>query len=70
MKASEYKAAANYSKRTFTIRTREFTPRGWETSKYRTIPMSREEFEDNLYNTEDHWYDFLLRYTEKYYFVK
>ena len=45
------KVSANQSKRTFTIRT--------ESAKYRTIPMSIEEFKSCEYNTGNDWNDFL-----------
>jgi hypothetical protein len=47
----EIKINANQSKRTFTIRT--------ESGKYRTYPMTVEEFEDNENNTANDWQDFL-----------
>ena len=52
---------ANQSKRTFTIRT--------EGSKYRTIPMSQEEFESCENNTANDWQHFLSN-TDEYYLVK
>ena len=48
-------ATPNYRKRTFTIRTEE---NGIKT-KYRTIPMSVEEFESNINNTANDWNQFL-----------
>jgi len=54
----EFKAIPNRSKRTFTITT--------ETgSKYRTIPMIKEEFNDALYWTLNDWKQFLK--TDEYY---
>ena len=49
------------SKKTFTIRT--------EGSKYRTIPMSQEEFESCENNTANDWQHFLSN-TDDYYVVK
>ena len=45
------KVYSNKSKRTFTIKT--------ESSKYRTYPMSKQEFENNQYNTGNDWQQFL-----------
>lgn len=45
------KVAANHSKRTFTIKT--------ESATFRTIPLSKEEFETELYNTGNDWAQFL-----------
>jgi hypothetical protein len=45
------KVAANHSKRTFTIKT--------ESATYRTIPMTKDEFESELYNTGNDWAQFL-----------
>ncbi len=50
------KATANQSKRTFTIRKNY--PDG-TILKYRTGPMSKEEFENCEMNTENDWKDFL-----------
>ena len=47
----EIRIASNQNKRTFTIRT--------ESGKYRTYPMSREEFNSCEYNTGNDWNDFL-----------
>lgn len=57
----EIKVKANYSARTFTIRT--------EIAKYRTHPMSKDEFRTALYDTADDWQNFLNR-TDDYYKVK
>ncbi len=54
------KVSANQSKRTFTIVT--------ESAKYRTIQMSREEFESCENNTGNDWQNFLR--TDAYYQVK
>jgi hypothetical protein len=56
-------ATANYQKRTFTIRCTETD--GTKT-KYRTVPMSREEFESNEFNTSNDWQQF-LNSTNDYY---
>ena len=56
----EIKVSANHSKRTFTI----VTDRG----KYRTIPMSKEEFNSCLNNTGNDWADFLR--SDDYYKVQ
>ena len=45
------KVSANHSKRTFTIRT--------ELSKYRTIRLSKEEFNSCLNNSGNDWNEFL-----------
>ena len=45
------KISANHSKRTFTIRT--------DVAKYRTIRMSKEEFQSCLNNTGQDWRVFL-----------
>ncbi|CAL67367.1 hypothetical protein [Christiangramia forsetii] len=60
----EINVTPNYSKRTFTIRTEE---NGMK-SKYRTIPMSQEEFDSNEMNTANDWQQFLK--TDEYYLVK
>ena len=54
------KVSANQSKRTFTIVT--------ESAKYRTLQMSREEFESCENNVGDDWQNFLK--TDSYYQVK
>ena len=63
---STIKATANQSKRTFTIRT--YNAKGELTAKYRTTPMSREDFESEERNTENDWAQF-LKYGD-YYAVK
>ncbi len=45
------KVSSNKSARTFTIRT--------EAGKYRTLPMSKEEFNSCLNNTGNDWQQFL-----------
>lgn len=54
------KVSANQSKRTFTIVT--------ESAKFRTLQMSREEFESCENNVGDDWQNFLK--TDSYYQVK
>ena len=54
------KVTANNSARTFTLRN--------ETAKYRTIQMSRPEFESAKYWTSNDWNQFLK--TDEYYKVK
>jgi len=56
----EINVKANYSKRTFTIRT--------DSGKYRTYPMSKEEFESCEHNTANDWNQFLK--SDDYYKVK
>ena len=46
------KVRANYSKKHFTIKT--------EAGKYRTTPMTKEEFTSCLNNTGQDWRQFLL----------
>ena len=53
------KVTPNHRYRTFTIRT--------NSGKYRTLPMSKDEFEDALYNTSDDWINFLK--TDAYYLL-
>lgn len=55
----ELRISANRSKRTFTIRT--------ESGKYRTYPMSREEFDSAEMWTGNDWGQFLK--TDEYYRV-
>jgi hypothetical protein len=50
------KVTSNQSKRTFTIRKYD---NGHVYAKYRTYPMSKEEFEDCEMNTEGDWKVFL-----------
>ena len=58
-------AKENQRDKTYTIRTYENNKL---TAKYRTIPMSIEEFESSKYNTENDWRQFLK--TDEYYPVK
>ena len=53
--------SANHSKRTFTIRT--------DVAKYRTIRLSKEEFNSCLNNTVQDW-KFFLRKGDDYYKVR
>ncbi len=53
----QIQVSANHIKRTFTIRT--------DVAKYRTLPMSKEEFESCLNNTGNDWQNFLK---SNYYF--
>ena len=59
------KATPNYKNRTFTVRT--FT-KGKLNFKYRTIQMSKKEFEAELNNTQNDWSHFLK--SNDYYLVK
>lgn len=59
------KATANESKRTFTIRT-YFD--GKLSAKYRTVQLSKEEFNSESNNTENDWKQFLK--SSDYYLVK
>ncbi len=58
-------AAPNYTNRTFTIRT---FINGKLNNKYRTIQMSKKEFEAELNNTQNDWSHFLK--SNDYYLVK
>lgn len=55
----EIKVASNLAKRTFTIKT--------SGSKFRTIPMSKSEFNSALNWTGNDWMNFLT--TDEYYTV-
>jgi hypothetical protein len=55
----EIKVSANQSKRTFTIRT--------DAGKYRTFPMSKQEFRSCEHNSGQDWQNF-LRYQSGDYF--
>jgi len=48
----------NHSKRTFTIKT--------ESGKYRTIKMSKDEFNSSLHNTGNDWQHFLNSSSDYY----
>lgn len=56
------KVTSNKSAKTFTLR---FTYNDGEEIKYRTLPMSREEFESAKYRTDNDWIQFLK--TDEYY---
>lgn len=56
-------AKANKTKRTFTLR--KYDNRGELIGKYRTLPMTREEYEENIYNTNQDWVQFLK--SDQYY---
>tara|TARA_R110000764_G_C11015714_1_gene383720 strand:- start:1866 stop:2051 length:186 start_codon:yes stop_codon:yes gene_type:complete len=56
------KITSNKSKRTFTIRK--------ENSKFRTLEMSKKEFEDFEYNTISDWKYFLRNQSDYYYEVR
>ena len=58
-------ATPNYTKKTFTIRT---YINGKINAKYRTIQMSKKEFEAELNNTQNDWMQFLK--SNDYYLVK
>lgn len=59
------KVTSNKSAKTFTLR---FTYNDGDKIKYRTLPMSGEEFEDAEYWTKNDWIQFLK--TDEYYIVK
>ena len=59
------KANPNYTNRTFTIRT---FINGKLNNKYRTIKLSKPEFENELNNTENDWNHFLK--SNDYYLIK
>lgn len=59
------KVTANESARTFTIRT---YVDGKVNNKYRTIQLSKEEFQSESNNTENDWKQFLK--SSDYYLVK
>tara|TARA_R110002124_G_scaffold181531_2_gene348936 strand:+ start:197 stop:403 length:207 start_codon:yes stop_codon:yes gene_type:complete len=60
-KGSTMKVEANHSKRTFTIRT--------EGAKYRTLKFTKQEFEENEWNTQGDW-EYFLRTEDFYYEIK
>lgn len=49
-------ATPNYSARTFTLRVKNSDG---STSKYRTYPTNKTEFEQDLNNSENDWFQFL-----------
>lgn len=58
----QIKATANHSQRTFTLR---IAYADGSTVKYRTIKMSRDDFQSSLNNTTNDWNQFLK--TNEYY---
>lgn len=58
----EIKISSNKRNRTFTIKT--------ESSKFRTVPMNKEEFENNQHNTGNDWQQFLNGCDGDYYTVR
>ena len=56
----KFSVTSNISKRTFTIYT--------ESAKYRTLQLSKDEFNDSLHNTGKDWQNFLLS-SQDYYIV-
>lgn len=64
MKTTEITATANNSNRTFTIRKFE---NGKLYVKYRTVKMSKDEFNSCLNNTENDWKQFLK--SDDYYII-
>lgn len=61
-KNATIKVKANHQQRTFTIRKYQD---GRVYVKYRTLKMNKEEFEENLNNTENDWQQYLK--TDEYY---
>jgi hypothetical protein len=59
--STEIKAVSNKAKKTFTISKYN---NGKLISKYRTIPLSNEEFEENELNTQSDWLNFLKNSNE------
>jgi hypothetical protein len=59
------KVTPNYKDRTFTLRF--YYPDG-SITKYRTIPLPKDEFESCEHNTDNDWKQFLN--TDEYYEVK
>lgn len=64
--AHKISVRSNKKARTFTIR--RYDVDGQLVAKYRTIPYSKEEFDNMENNTENDW-DFYLRSTDEYYKV-
>ena len=58
-------AVPNRQKRTFTIRVHY---KDSSITKFRTFPMSIEEFKSSLYHTQNDWYQFMK--SNDYYLVK
>ena len=57
----ELKVTSNQSLRHFTIKT--------ESAKFRTLPMSQEEFDSNENNTGNDWQQFLNSCSGDYYTI-
>lgn len=57
----QFKVNSNYKKRTFTILIND--------TKWRTNQMTKDEFQENLYNTQNDWKNYLLT-SNDYYKVK
>lgn len=57
IKNTTIEATPNYSERTFTLREKD--ENGKTISKYRTLPMGKDEFDDEEYNTSSDWANFL-----------
>lgn len=60
-------ATPNYSKRTFTLR--KYDEKGNFIAKYRTLPMTQYDFDDNEYNGSEDWTHF-LRTSNEYITIK
>lgn len=58
---AQIKVSSNKRNRTFTIRVNG--------SKYRTLPMSKQEFNDADYRTQNDWINF-LKTSQAYYVVR
>ena len=67
MKNQTITATPNYKNRTFTIRKKEG---GKTVSKFRTLRMSHEEFEECEFNTSNDWQAFLTYQNGSYFTVK
>ena len=65
MKTTTITATPNHKNRTFTIRT---YINGKINAKYRTVQMSKKEFEAELNNTQNDWSHFLK--SNDYYLIK
>ena len=63
--ATSIKVTSNESARTFTIRT---YVDGKLNNKYRTIQLSKDEFQSESNNTENDWQEFLK--SSDYYLIK
>ena len=54
----QFKVTQNYQKRTFTIYIND--------TKWRTNQMTKEEFQENLFNTQNNWKNYLLTSNDYY----